>query len=159
VTREIIVAGALGAALLTAALVRPPRAAPAFSPAVMASEAPDRRVMVSGAPRRRVMVSGAPRRGAESNHDRHRPRGHTPRGYQKRSTRRHPKSHIQLVVDLNHADARELARVPGITPDLARRIVAYRAVVGPFATLDDLSDLDGLSEGRLISLGRYLVVR
>ena len=60
---------------------------------------------------------------------------------------------------MNRADAATLARVPGITPDLARRIVAYRALVGPFATLDDLGDLDGLSEGRLISLGRYLVVR
>jgi hypothetical protein len=149
VTREIIVAGALGAALLTAALVRPPRAAPAFSP------------VPTGVPTSVRCPSCRPARAAASpqpkgaRHARHRRASH--RHGNKRPARHRSKP--ALVVDVNHADARELARVPGITPDLARRIVAYRAVVGPFATLDDLSDLDGLSEGRLISLGRYLVVR
>lgn len=135
--RQILIALGLSAALAIAAFVRPPRAAPAFSPD--------------------VMVSGARRRGAESNHRLHRPRGQRAHSYGKGTTRAQHRKHIE-VVDVNRADAAALARVPGITPDLARRIVAYRALVGPFATLDDLSDLDGLSEGRLISLGRYLVV-
>jgi DNA uptake protein ComE-like DNA-binding protein len=32
-------------------------------------------------------------------------------------------------------------------------------MVGPFESLDDLSDLDGISSSRLASLGRYVVVR
>jgi len=64
-----------------------------------------------------------------------------------------------LPIDLNRADASAIARIPGVGEWLAHRIVDYRAVVGPFESLDDLSDLDGISANRLASLGRYVVVR
>ena len=148
--RDVLIGVGLAAALAVAATVRPPRAAPAFSPGVMVSHVPSN-----------VMVSGAPRRGAETNHRRYRHRGNKTFGHgtgRSRHRAKSPRRHVELV-DLNHADAAELARVPGLTQELARRIVAFRGLVGPFENLDDLSDLDGLSESRLAALGRYLVVR
>ena len=52
-------------------------------------------------------------------------------------------------VDLNRASAQELARIPGVGPALARRIVAAREAEGPFAAVDDLRRVRGVSPGRL----------
>lgn len=52
-------------------------------------------------------------------------------------------------VDLNRASAPELARIPGVGPALARRIVAAREADGPFAAVDDLRRVRGVSPGRL----------
>jgi DNA uptake protein ComE-like DNA-binding protein len=45
------------------------------------------------------------------------------------------------LVDVNHASAAALARLPGITEDLARRIVAERAQAGGFSSVEDLGVL------------------
>jgi DNA uptake protein ComE-like DNA-binding protein len=42
------------------------------------------------------------------------------------------------LVDVNHVPAAVLTRLPGITEDLAARIVAERAPVGGFSSADDL---------------------
>lgn len=77
-----------------------------------------------------------------------------------KSHKRRPRHAARIqAVDLNAATASELARIPGVNAWLAERIVEYRALVGPFESLDDLSDLDGISPSRLASLGRYVVVR
>ena len=47
-------------------------------------------------------------------------------------------------LDLNSATAAELDRLPGIGPELARRIVAYREVHGPFAAVEDLLRVEGI---------------
>ena len=49
------------------------------------------------------------------------------------------------ALDLNTADEGEIARVPGVGPALARRIVAYRDALGPFATLGDLVVVEGVT--------------
>ena len=51
----------------------------------------------------------------------------------------------RVAVDLNAASEGELARVDGLGPDLARRIVAHRAEHGPFATLGALIDVPGVT--------------
>ena len=79
------------------------------------------------------------------------------RAHQRRS-RRHDKVPLHRI-DINDADAATIARIPGVGDYLAQRIVEYRGLVGPFETLDDLSDLDGISETRLASLARYAFVR
>lgn len=129
---------ALAAALAAAVLIHPPRAVPALSPTAAASACPPR---CHGERRSRHAVVG---RGAK----RRRP------GTSHRRTRAAP-----AVVDVNRADVATLERVPGISEELARRIVAFRALSGPLESLDDLSDLDGLSESRIMTLSRYLVVR
>ena len=50
------------------------------------------------------------------------------------------------VVDVNHAPVEDIADLPGIDADTARRIVATRDGVGGFSSLEDLGmtmDLPG----------------
>jgi DNA uptake protein ComE-like DNA-binding protein len=49
------------------------------------------------------------------------------------------------LVDVNHASAAALTRPPGITQQLADRIVGQRAQVGGFTSADDLGVLLDLS--------------
>ncbi len=50
-----------------------------------------------------------------------------------------------VKIDINTASAAELERLPGIGPALAARIVEYREAHGPFAALDDLARVRGIS--------------
>lgn len=52
-------------------------------------------------------------------------------------------------VDVNAADESALARVPGIGPAIAARIVELRALDGPYASLDELLDVAGMTQARL----------
>jgi competence protein ComEA len=60
------------------------------------------------------------------------------------------------TVDLNAADAQTLAALPGIGPVLADRIVAFRDANGPFASVDGLADVAGITPSRLNALVPYL---
>jgi competence protein ComEA len=62
-------------------------------------------------------------------------------------------------VDINSADAETLATIPGIGGGLAARIVAFRAQNGPFASVDELLDVSGITEHRLDALFPYVVAR
>ena len=62
-------------------------------------------------------------------------------------------------MDVNAADADTLATVPGIGPGLAARIVAFREANGPFATVDELLDVSGITDHRLDALLPYVVAR
>ncbi len=55
-------------------------------------------------------------------------------------------------VDLNAADEATLAELPGIGPTLAERIVAFRTLNGPFASVDGLADVAGITPRRLDAL-------
>ena len=52
-------------------------------------------------------------------------------------------------LDLNRAGVAELGTLPGVGAALARRIVDARERDGPFATVDDLRRVRGVSRGRL----------
>lgn len=89
------------------------------------------------------------------------PRAHGAPAAHRRRGHRARKSSPALpiaAIDLNTADAEELARLPGVGPDLAERIVAFRAVSGPFASLDELGDVNGMSERLQAQLDPYLFV-
>ncbi len=49
-----------------------------------------------------------------------------------------------VVVDINHASAAELERLPRVGPALALRIIAWREAHGPFRTLEDLRHVRGI---------------
>jgi competence ComEA-like helix-hairpin-helix protein len=53
-------------------------------------------------------------------------------------------------VDLDHADAAEIERLPRIGPQLARRIVDERASGGPFGSLEGLSRVHGVGPAMLL---------
>jgi competence protein ComEA len=62
-------------------------------------------------------------------------------------------------LDLNHADAEQIARLPGVGPALARRIVAAREQSGEFASPDDLRGVLGLGPKKIAALRELVVAR
>lgn len=66
------------------------------------------------------------------------------------------RSGAQELVDVNRATTAELERLPGIGPALAGRIVAHRATVGRFSTLDDLVAVPGIGPATLERLRPHL---
>ena len=56
-------------------------------------------------------------------------------------------------VDVDHATAEELRRLPGVGPRLAARIVADRDANGPFASLAGLARVPGLGAAKLRGIG------
>jgi competence protein ComEA len=60
------------------------------------------------------------------------------------------------TVDLNTADENTLAELPGIGQTLAARIVEFRALNGPFASVDGLADVAGITPQRLDTLAPML---
>jgi competence ComEA-like helix-hairpin-helix protein len=55
-------------------------------------------------------------------------------------------------LDLNHASTDEIARLPGVGPSLARRIVEERQRRGRFEASDDLRDVLGMGPKKLTAL-------
>lgn len=58
-------------------------------------------------------------------------------------------------IPINTADAKQFGVIPGIGPELSQRIVAYRTEHGPFRTLDDLGQVNGIGPRKLVSLKEY----
>lgn len=61
-------------------------------------------------------------------------------------------------IDLNAADASALSAIPGIGPTLASRIVEYRRINGPFASLDELADVAGMTQRRIDAMSVFVTV-
>ena len=96
--------------------------------------------------------SGAARHGAGR-------RAHGPRRGRPRGHARADEPPPAAQVDINAADAGTLATIPGIGPGLAERIVAFRTSNGPFAAVDELLDVSGITDRRLDALLPYVVAR
>ena len=52
-------------------------------------------------------------------------------------------------VNINTADVFELTQLPGIGEVLAQRIVDYRSACGPFTAVEQLTNVEGIGEGKL----------
>ncbi|MGC9317701.1 MAG: ComEA family DNA-binding protein [Armatimonadota bacterium] len=52
-------------------------------------------------------------------------------------------------VRLNHAGLEELQRIPGVGPELAKSILTYRYVHGPFRSFSDLDEVPGIGPGMI----------
>ncbi|PRY70190.1 competence protein ComEA [Glaciihabitans tibetensis] len=50
------------------------------------------------------------------------------------------------TISINSADAATLEDLPGLGPELAGRIVAWREANGPYSTVDDLLNVEGIGE-------------
>ena len=64
----------------------------------------------------------------------------------------------ETLVDLNTADCDALQTLPGIGPELAGRILAYRAAHGPFTDAAELLQVDGIGEKTLARLLEHVTV-
>jgi competence protein ComEA len=76
------------------------------------------------------------------------------------SSQRHSRRHVRAPpdgsVDVNRAEAGELAAVPGIGRAIAQRIVELREREGSFTSLDQLLDVAGMTQMRLDRARPYL---
>ena len=65
---------------------------------------------------------------------------------------------VDAALDLNVATAAELEALPGIGEVLAARIVAYREAYGPFASIDELTAVEGISPRLVEELRPHVTV-
>ena len=62
------------------------------------------------------------------------------------------------LVDVNHASQKALCRLPGITPELGRRITEVRGSVGSFTSVEDLGIAANLPPGLVDELRDYVIL-
>ena len=63
-----------------------------------------------------------------------------------------------LPVNINTADAAELAALPGIGEVLAQRILDYRRVHGDFSAVEQLTHVEGIGEGKLETILELITI-
>ena len=63
----------------------------------------------------------------------------------------------EFRVDINQAAWPELAQLPGLGPTLARRIVEYRMIHGPFRCVEELERVQGIGPKKLERIKPYLL--
>ena len=62
-------------------------------------------------------------------------------------------------IDLNTATQLQLETLPGVGPELAKRILAYREENGRFVSVEQLMDVEGIGEKRFADLEPLVTVR
>jgi competence ComEA-like helix-hairpin-helix protein len=67
-----------------------------------------------------------------------------------------PPATVRFTVDLNSAEPRELAQLPGVGPALARRIVDHRLAHGRFGAAEDLLAVAGIGPATLERIRPHL---
>ena len=67
-----------------------------------------------------------------------------------------PTATLENCIDLNTANGYQLEHLPGIGPTLAWRIAEHIAINGPFESVDDLTQVNGISAETVDRL-RHLV--
>lgn len=67
-----------------------------------------------------------------------------------------PAAEATYMVNVNAAEAEELAQLPGLGPATARRIVEHRRTHGAFVSLDALLDVPGIGPATLAEMRPHL---
>ena len=65
---------------------------------------------------------------------------------------------VRFEVNLNEADWPEIAQLPKIGPVMARRIVEYRRINGPFRSIDNVTMVKGIGTKTLAEITPYLTI-
>lgn len=61
-------------------------------------------------------------------------------------------------IDINSASSEELASIPGLDQTLAQNIIDYRESYGPFSSVDDLLQVNGMDQQTLDSIRGWVTV-
>ena len=69
-----------------------------------------------------------------------------------------PTRNAPRIVNINEADLDELTTLPRIGETTAQRIIDYREANGPFETVEDLVNVEGIGEGTLDNLRDLITV-
>lgn len=69
------------------------------------------------------------------------------------------KAPLQGTVNINTADATQLALLPGIGPKAADSIIEYRKSAGDFTSIDDLVKVKGIGPKTMEKLRPYLSLK
>ena len=69
-----------------------------------------------------------------------------------------PRGGTAAPIDVNTATVEQLEALPGIGPTLAAAIVQERERNGPFRSVDDLTRVPGIGDGRLAQLRDLVTV-
>lgn len=64
---------------------------------------------------------------------------------------------IEYKIAINQAEWPEFANVPGIGEKLARSIIVYRRDHGPFQSVDELQNINGIGPAKLDALRPFLL--
>ena len=81
------------------------------------------------------------------------PPGATPGGFPSRS------GEVGSLVNINTATQAELEGLPGIGPERARDIIAYREAHGPFPDIEAIQNVEGIGEGIFEEIKGLITVR
>lgn len=81
----------------------------------------------------------------------------TPRPTRRRAARK-IRATPSASIDINTADAAALASLPGVGATLAQRIVQFRELNGPFASLDELADVSGMTQRRIDAIAGFVTL-
>lgn len=61
-------------------------------------------------------------------------------------------------IDVNRVTVKQLCYIPGVGETTAQKIVSYREENGPYKSMDDLLNIDGIGPKKLAELSIYLGV-
>jgi competence ComEA-like helix-hairpin-helix protein len=86
------------------------------------------------------------------------PIAHTFARSEQRKVKKQPAEVRFAPIDINTASAEDFTKLPGIGPELARRIVAYREKHGPFRRVEDLLVIRGIGPKKWRTVRPYLRV-
>ncbi|MDY6910706.1 MAG: ComEA family DNA-binding protein [Thermodesulfobacteriota bacterium] len=62
------------------------------------------------------------------------------------------------LININSASAEELQELPGIGPVIAAKIVEYRTANGPFQSLDDLKNVQGIGDKKFDAIKAMITI-
>ncbi len=62
------------------------------------------------------------------------------------------------LININSASAEELQELPGIGPAIAAKIVEYRTANGPFQTVDDLKNVQGIGDKKFDAIKAMIAI-
>jgi competence protein ComEA len=66
---------------------------------------------------------------------------------------------VKKKINLNQAKAGDLVLLPGLGPELSRRIIEYREANGPFQKIEDLMQVPGIGLKRFEQIKDYLTIK